>query len=39
MPNNKSPGNDGIAKEFYETFWDDMKAPLLLSANKAFKVK
>ena len=30
-PNNKSPGNDGITKEFYEAFWDDLKTPLLLS--------
>ena len=21
--NNKSPGNDGLTKEFYETFWDE----------------
>ena len=25
MPNNKSPGSDGLTKEFYETFWDDLK--------------
>ena len=39
MSNNTSPGNDGITKEFYEAFWDDLKAPLLLSVNKAFKVE
>ena len=39
MPNNTSPGNDGITKEFYEAFWHDLKAPLLLSVNKAFKVE
>ena len=22
MPNNKSPGNDGLTKEFYESFWE-----------------
>ena len=38
MPKNKSPGNDGITKEFYEAFWDDMKTLLLLSLKKAFKV-
>ena len=21
MPNNKTPGNDGLRKEFYEAFW------------------
>ena len=39
IPNNKSPGNDGITKEFYEAFWDDLKTPILLSVNKAFKVR
>ena len=38
MPKNKSPGNDGITKDFYESFSDDLKTPLLLSVNKAFKV-
>ena len=38
MAKNKSPGNDGITKGFYEAFWDDLKTPLLLSVNKAFKV-
>ena len=38
MPNNKSPGNDGITKEVYEAFWDDLKTPLLLGVNKAFEV-
>ena len=23
MGNDKSPGNDGLTKEFYVTFWDD----------------
>ena len=38
MPTNKSPGNDGITKEFYEAFWDDLNVSLLLSVNKAFEV-
>ena len=25
MPKNKSPDNDGLTKEFYETFWDELK--------------
>ena len=36
MPNNKSPGNDGLTKEFYEVFWDDLKTPLLSSFKSAF---
>ena len=24
IPNNKSPGNDGLTKEFYETFWNEL---------------
>ena len=23
IPNNKFPGNDGLTKEFYKTFWDE----------------
>ena len=29
MPNNKSPGNDSLTKEFYETFWEELKTPLI----------
>ena len=25
MDKNKSPGNDGLSKEFYECFWDEIK--------------
>ena len=31
MPNNKTPGNDGLGKEFYEAFWNELKDPLLKS--------
>ena len=24
MPNNKSPSNDGLYKEFYEAYWEDI---------------
>ena len=39
MENNKSPGNDGLTKEFYITFWNEVKAPLLLETEKAYFVK
>ena len=29
MKNDKSPGNDGLTKEFYVTFWDDIKATFI----------
>ena len=37
MPNEKSPGNGRLIKEFYETFWDDIKRPLTLSFQQALK--
>ena len=36
MENNKSPGNDGISKEFYGCFWYKIKNPFLASIHKAF---
>ena len=36
MSNNKSPGNDGLAKEFYETFRENLKKLLFASITKAF---
>ena len=29
MENNKSPGIDGLAKEFYECLWNEIKNPFL----------
>ena len=33
--NNKSPRNDGAIKEFYETFWKELKQPFMNSLNQA----
>ena len=35
MENNKSTGNDGSSKEFYECFWDEIKNPFLASIHRA----
>ena len=35
MPKNKSPGNDGLTKEFYEIFWDELKIPFIASLLKS----
>ena len=35
MENNKSPGNDGLTTEFYETFWDDVEATFIYSLKQA----
>ena len=39
MENKKSRGNDGLKKEFYITFWNEVKAPFLLATEKAYLVK
>ena len=38
MPNNKSPYNDALTKEFYEVFWEDLKALLISSFKSAFDI-
>ena len=35
MQNNKSPGSDGLTKEFYEGFWDEIKELIIASATEA----
>ena len=39
MRNNKTPGNDRLPKEFYKTFWDELKNSLMESINRAFDTK
>ena len=39
IPNNKSPGNDGLTKEFYETFWDEFKDSFINSIKLAYQKK
>ena len=35
MENDKSPGNAGLTREFYVTFWDDIKATFISSLKQA----
>ena len=37
LPNNKSPGSDGISTEFYKFFWDDIQIFLLDSYVYSFE--
>ena len=38
MQNHKSPGNDTLTKEFYETFWEDLKEIFLNSVPEAKEI-
>jgi len=37
MKPGKSPGDDGLPYEFYKTFWDHIKAPLVSSLRYSYK--
>ena len=37
--NNKSPGNNGLTKEFYCTFWDDMKDAFMKSLKESKQLR
>ena len=37
IPSNKSLGNDGLTKEFYETFWDELKNSFINSIKLAYQ--
>ena len=39
MKINKTSGNDGLTKEFYENFWNGLKTPLMESINRALYTK
>ena len=39
MRNNKIPGNDGLTKEFFVNFLDELKTPLMESVNQTFRTK
>ena len=38
MPDNKSPGNDSLTKEFYERFWSDVKIPFFENVLFSFDI-
>ena len=38
MPNHKTPGKDGLSKEFYETFWEDIE-DVFINSLKQVKIE
>jgi exonuclease III len=38
MSNNKCPGADGLPKEFYITFWEELKEPLLTMFMESLRI-
>ena len=38
MPDNKSPGNGGLTKKFYETIWSDIKIPFFVNVLFSFDI-
>ena len=39
IPNNTFLGNDELTKEFYETFWDELKDSFVNSIKLAYQTK
>ena len=39
MKNNKTLGKNGLIKEFFENFQDELKTPLMESVNQTFHLK
>ena len=37
IPNNESPGNDRLTKEFFKTFWEEIKIHLCNSIRKSYQ--
>ena len=35
MENGKSPGSNGLTKEFYETFWNELKEIFIESVSES----
>jgi hypothetical protein len=38
MPNNKSPGSDGLPCEFYKKFWENLKTYLISALNYSLEI-